>query len=272
MLVYNRPEKYFPERDEILERQGAPRPHCFVICIVLHPTSHFKIRVIDSWYVRSVHKKKTIIEEASIYLRNLINIFLELKGKSPEGEILIEEKHLIIIPSKMQEDKYSCGDFSIEAVKCIIENKIWVKTGNNKDQRKLKNLDITSTRWRIKNIIDGFQMELDQAQKQDEKKKRAAKYDLKKILRDTESRVIRECADTSTAIDTIDGFTLFKKKDVRLDPNYLTMSDKEKTERELRISRKYEKYLLMFLSQIKKKRNRRVEGGTRLGQSFSQVI
>ena len=92
-------------------------------------------------------------------------------------------------------------------------------------------------------------------QKQIEKKKRAAKYDLKKILRDTESTVIRECADTSTAIDTIDGFTLFKKKDVRLDPNYLTMSDKEKTERDLKISRNYEKYLLMFTSHIKKNRN-----------------
>ena len=55
-------------------------------------------------------------------------------------------------------------------------------------------------------------------------KERAAKYDLKQILRNTESTVIRECADTSTAIDTIDGFTLFKKKDVRLDPNYLNIS------------------------------------------------
>ena len=156
MLVYNRPEKYFPERDEILERQGATRPHWYVMCIVLNPTSQFKIRVIDSWYVRSVHKKKTIIEEASIYLKNLINIFLELKGKPIQGEIEIEETHLNIIASNKQADKYSCGDFSIEAAKCIIENKIWVKPGNNKDQRKLKNLDITSTRWRIKNIIDGF--------------------------------------------------------------------------------------------------------------------
>ena len=57
-----------------------------------------------------------------------------------------------------------------------------------------------------------------------------------------------------------------------MDPNYLTMSDKERTERELLISRKYEKYLLMFISQIRKKRNRRVEGGTRKGQSFSQDI
>ena len=63
--------------------------------------------------------------------------------------------------------------------------------------------------------------------------------------------------DAIVAIDTIDGFTLFKKKDVRLDPNYLKMSDKEKTERDLKISRKYEKYLLMFISQIKKKRNRK---------------
>ena len=47
------------------------------------------------------------------------------------------------------------------------------------------------------------------------------------------------------------------KKDVRLDPNYLAISDREKTERELRISRKYEKYLLMFITQIKKKRNTR---------------
>ena len=85
-------------------------------------------------------------------------------------------------------------------------------------------------------------MGLNQAQKQTEKKERAAKYDLKQILRNTESSVIRECADTSTTIDTIDGFTLFKKKDVRLDPNYLTISDKEKTERELMISGKYEKY------------------------------
>ena len=166
MLVYNRPEKYFPERDEILERQGATRPHWYVMCIVLHPTSHFKIKVIDSWYVKNIQKKKTIIEEASIYLKNLINIFLELKGKSPEGEIEIEEKHLIIIPSKMQEDKYSCGDFSIEAAKCIIENKMWVKPGNSKDQRKLKNLDITLTRWRIKKTIEAFQMGLNQAQKQ----------------------------------------------------------------------------------------------------------
>ena len=36
-----------------------------------------------------------------------------------------------------------------------------------------------------------------------------------------------------------------------MDPNYLTMSDKEKSERELKISRNYEKYLLMFISQIK---------------------
>ena len=190
-----------------------------------------------------------------------------MKGKPIQGKIQIEEKDLNIIPSNKQADKYSCGDFSIEAVKCILENKIWVKTGNNKVERKLKNLDITSTRWRIKNIIHGFKMGLNQGQKQAEKKKRAAKYDLKKILRDTESTVIRECADISIPIDTIDGFTLFKKKDVTLDPNYLTMSDKEKTERELWISRKYGKYLLMFISQIKKTRYRRVEGGTRRGQS-----
>ena len=96
------------------------------------------------------------MEEASIYLKNLINIFLELKGKPIQGEIEIEETHLNIIASNKQADKYSCGDFGIEAVKCIIENKTWVKPGNNKDQRKLKNLDITSTRWRIKNTIDGF--------------------------------------------------------------------------------------------------------------------
>ena len=119
MLVYNRPEKYFPERDEILERQGAARPHWYVICIVLHPSSHFKIKVVDSWYVRNTHQKKTIIEEASIYLTNLIKIFLELKGRPIQGEIQIEEKHLNIIPSKKQEDTFSCGDFSIEAVKCI---------------------------------------------------------------------------------------------------------------------------------------------------------
>ena len=105
MLVYNRPEKYFPERDEILERQGATRPHWYVICIVLHPSSHFKIKVVDSWYVRNTHQKKTVIEEASIYLTNLIKIFLELKGKPIQGEIQIEEKHLNIIPSKMHEDK-----------------------------------------------------------------------------------------------------------------------------------------------------------------------
>ena len=45
MLVYNRPEKYFPERDEILERQGAARPHWYVMCIHLNLTSHFKIKV-----------------------------------------------------------------------------------------------------------------------------------------------------------------------------------------------------------------------------------
>ena len=100
-------------------------------------------------------------------------------------------------------------------------------------------------------------MGLNQAQKQTEKKGRAAKYDLKQKLKNSDSSVIRECADTSTAIDTIDGFTLFKKKDVRMNPNYLTMSDKEKTESELKISRKYEKYLLMFISQMKKKRIRR---------------
>ena len=155
MLVYNRPEKYFPERDEILERQGAPRPHWYVICIVLNPSSHFKIRVINSWNVRNIHQKKIIIEEASIYLTNLIKIFLELKGKPIQGEIQIEESHLNIIASNKQADKYSCGDFSIEAAKCIIENKIWVKPGNNKVEQKLKNLEITSTRWRIKNIIDG---------------------------------------------------------------------------------------------------------------------
>ena len=129
MLVFNRPEKYFPERDEILERQGAARPHWYVICIVLHPSSQFKIKVVDSWYVRNAQQKKTIIEEASIYLTNLIKIFLELKGKSLQGDIEIEEKHLNIIPSNKQEDKYSCGDFSIEAAKCIIENKMWVKPG-----------------------------------------------------------------------------------------------------------------------------------------------
>ena len=231
MLVFNRPEKYFPERDEILERQGAARPHWYVICIVLHPSSQFKIKVVDSWYVRNAQQKKTIIEEASIYLTNLIKIFLELKGKSLQGDIEIEEKHLNIIPSKKQEDKFSCGD--LKAVKCILENQIWVKSGNNKVEEKLKNLDITSTRWRIINIIEGFQIGLNQVQKQAERKERAAKYDLKQILRNTESTVIRECADTSTTIDTIDGFTLFTKKDVRKDPNYFTMSDKEKTEREL---------------------------------------
>ena len=165
MLVYNRPEKYFPERDEILERQGATRPHWYVMCIVLNCTSHFKIKVIDSsnW---NIHQKKIVIEEASIYLKNLIKIFLELKGKPIQGEIQIEEKHLNIIASNKQEDKYSCGDFSIEAVKCIIENKMWVKPGNGKDQRKLKNLDITLTRWRIKKTIEAFQMGLNQAQKQ----------------------------------------------------------------------------------------------------------
>ena len=256
-MIYNRPKKYFPERDEILKRHEAARRHWYVICIVLHPSSNFKIKVIDSWYVRNTQQKKIIIEEASIYLENLIKIFLELKGRSVQGEIKIEEKHLNIIASKKQTDKYSCGDFSIEAVKCILENQIWVKIGNNKDEQKLKNLDITSTRWRIKNIIDGFQMGLNQGQKQVERKKRAAKYDLKKILKSTESTVITECADTSTAIDTIDGFKLFKKKDVKLDPNYLTMSDTEKIERELLISRKYEKYLLMFINQMKKKRNGR---------------
>ena len=165
MLVYNRPEKYFPERDEILERQGAVRPHWYVMCIVLNRTSHFKIKVIDSsnW---NIHQKKIVIEEASIYLKNLIKIFLELKGKPIQGEIQIEEKHLNLIASTKQEDKYSCGDFSIEAVKCIIENKMWAKPGNGKDQRKLKNLDITLTRWRIKKTIEAFQMGLNQAQKQ----------------------------------------------------------------------------------------------------------
>ena len=115
---------------------------------------------------RNTRQKKTIIEEASIYLKNLIKIFLELKGKPIQGEIQIEEKHLIIIPSKKQEDMYSCGDFSIEAVKCIIENKMWAKPGNGKDQRKLKNLDITLTRWRIKKTIEAFKMGLNQAQKQ----------------------------------------------------------------------------------------------------------
>ena len=89
-------------------------------------------------------------------MTNLIKIFLELKGKSIQGEIQIEEKHLNIIASNKQQDKYSCGDFSIEAAKCILENQIWVKPGNNKVEQKLKNLDITSTRWRIKNNIDGF--------------------------------------------------------------------------------------------------------------------
>ena len=81
-----------------------------------------------------------------------------------------------------------------------------------------------------------------------------AKYDLKEILKSTESTVITECADTSTAIDTIDGFKLFRKKDARMDPNYQIMSDSRKTEKELSISRKYQKYLLMYISQ---KRNRR---------------
>ena len=166
MLVYNRPEKYFPERDEILERQGAARPHWYVMCIHLHPTFQFKIKVVDSWYVRNTHQKKTVKEEASIYLTNLIKIFLELKGKPIQGEIQIEEKHLNLIASTKQEDKYSCGDFSIEAVKCIIENKMWAKPGNGKDQRKLKNLDITLTRWRIKKTIEAFKMGLNQAQKQ----------------------------------------------------------------------------------------------------------
>ena len=145
MLVYNRPEKYFPERDEILERQGAARPHWYVICIVLHPSSHFKIKVVDSWYVRNTH---------SVYLKNLVKIFLELKGESVQEDIQIEEKHLNIILNKKQKDKYSCGDFSIEAVKCILENRIWVKSGDNKVDQKLKNLDITSARWRFRNIID----------------------------------------------------------------------------------------------------------------------
>ena len=119
LLIYNRPKKYFPERDEILKSHEATRPHWYVICILLHPYSQFKIKVVDSWNLRNMRQKKIVLEEASVYLKTLIKIFFQLKGKSLQGEIEIEEKDLNIIPSKKQEDAFSCGDFSIEAVKCI---------------------------------------------------------------------------------------------------------------------------------------------------------
>lgn len=96
-------------------------------------------------------------------------------------------------------------------VRSIIDNQTWVKPGKNIDQRKLHQLDITSTRWRIRNIIDGFQMGL-KAQKRDLPEERAEKFDLEKILKSSDSAVITDCADTSDIIDVVNEVPLFKKR------------------------------------------------------------
>ena len=246
ILIYNRPAKYFPERDRNL--QNAVRPHWYTMCITFHSSSGFKIKVIDSWYERNLAQKKNIVEEASLYLSCLIKNFLLLKGE-PVQDIQLREGDINLIGSKKQEDNHSCGDFSIEAVRSIIENQTWVKAGKNIDQKKLNQLDVTSTRWRIRNIIDHFQMG-PKAQKEI-----AAQYDLEKILKNTDSTVIKDCANTSIIIDTTDGIPLFKKKNIR-DPGYQLDTTSYKEE-QLRVSERCEKYPFSYISQIKKKKKRR---------------
>lgn len=251
ILIYNRPPTYFPERDRIL--QNAVRPHWYTMCITFHSSSGFKIKVIDSWYERNLAQKKNIVEEASLYLSCLIKNFLLLKGK-PVQDIQLSEKDINLIGSKKQEDVHSCGDFSIEAVRSIIENQTWVKAGKNIDQKKLNQLDITSTRWRIRNIIDDFLMGT-KAQKENKKEKITAKYDLEKILRSTDSTVIKDCANTSIIIDMTEGIPLFKRKNIR-DRDYPLYTLRHKEE-QLRVSERYEKYLFSYINFIKKKKKRR---------------
>lgn len=240
ILIYNRPEEYLDERDKIL--RGAIRPHWFTICITFHNSASFKIKVIDSYYRdKNMAQKKNIIEESKMYLSCLIKNFLLLKHPSSSipQDIQLKESDINLIGSKKQKDGHSCGDFSIEAVRSIIENQTWVKPGKNIDQRKLHQLDITSTRWRIRNIIDGFQMGL-RAQKKDLEEEIAEKYDLEKILKSSDSAVITDCADTSNIIDVVNEVPLFKKRKANTRVE------------ELRISERYEKYLLSYISQIKK--------------------
>ena len=211
ILIYNRPETYFPERDKIL--QDAVRPHWYTICITFLTSAGFKIKVIDSYYQdKNMAQKDNILEETSMYLSCLIKNFLQFKQPTivPQ-DIQLRESDINLIGSKKQEDEHSCGDFSIEAVRSIIENLTWVKQGRNIDQKNLHHLDITSTRWRIRNIIDGFQMGLG-AQRKDLEGERAERYDLERILRSPDSKVIKDCADTSVIIEVVNEVPLFKKR------------------------------------------------------------
>lgn len=238
ILIYNRPEEYLDERDEML--RGAIRPHWFTICITFHNSANFKIKVIDSYYRhKNMAQKKNIIEESKMYLSCLIKNFLMLKHPSSSipQDIQLKESDINLIGSKKQEDHHSCGDFSIEAVRSIIENQTWVKPGKNIDQKKLHQLDVASTRWRIRNIIDSFQMGL-KTQERDLQEERAEKFNLEKILKSSDSAVITDCADTSNIINTIREVPLYRKRKANT------------REEELRVSEKYEKYLLSYISQI----------------------
>ena len=153
IIIYNRPEKYFPQRDSMLK--NVPKPHWFVICITFKTSSLFKIKLIDSWHERNMKQKENVMEEAGLYITTIVKIFMELKER-PINEIILKSNDFNIIACKKQSDGYSCGDYCIEAVKCIIENKTWVKPGKNEDQLKLKHLNIELTRSRIKHTIDEF--------------------------------------------------------------------------------------------------------------------
>ena len=153
IIIYNRPENYFPQRDSML--QNVPKPHWFVICITFKTSSLFKIKLIDSWYERNMKQKENVMEEAGLYITTIVKIFMELKERRI-NEMILKSNDFNIIACKKQSDGYSCGDYCIEAVKCIIENKTWVKPGKNEDQLKLKHLNIELTRSRIKHTIDEF--------------------------------------------------------------------------------------------------------------------
>ena len=162
VLVYNRPKEYYPKLDEAL--QEAVRPHWYVLVIVFDSSFNFKIKVIDSFYKINQNMKKNILIEAKLYITTLIQIFLELQGHDTRN-IELNKECLQIIPSIKQTDDYSCGDFSIEAIKSILKHMIWGKNCNNASQKRLKKLKINNTRTQLMEILDTFSENASKLQK-----------------------------------------------------------------------------------------------------------
>ena len=244
LIIYNRPPQYFAERDNLL--QDVPRPHWFVLCISFTQSNNYKIKIIDSWYQKNMRQKENVKEEAGLYLSMIIKIFIQLKG-TPTDEIRLTDSDFNIIASNKQNDEHSCGDYSIEAIRCIIENRTWVKTGKNDDQKKLKELDTHLTRWRIKNIADTFYQNYKGyiTEKFD-------KYNIEKNLRNSGSPVLSNCAKNDKILG-IDGMMpLFKKKELDKKQHKI-MSCKEKAEMQLAIAKNYENYLISYINFMKKR-------------------